>query len=101
MLKNKAELGARRRLIERYSEKALVPMYQAELAVSDLTECMKEMLIEEGVLRFPGFFTLSVEERPERKGFNPKTMEHDTFPPTKVIKLKVARDVKEAVKQGE
>ena len=48
-------------------------------------------------LMFPGFGTFCVVERKERKGRNPQTGDEITIPARKVVKLRVAKMLRDRV----
>ena len=62
-------------LIAKIAEQASISKSSAEQSLNALLEAIQEALASDGKLSLPGFGSLVVEERKERKGHNPRTGE--------------------------
>ena len=71
---------------------------QAEKALSDVLQTIKDLTAQKGGVSFVGFGKFEVKERAERKGHNPQTGAEMTIPATKVVSFKVGKEFKELVK---
>ena len=71
---------------------------QAEKALVDVLQTIKDMTAQKGGVSFVGFGKFEVKERAERKGHNPQTGAEMTIPATKVVSFKVGKEFKELVK---
>ena len=71
---------------------------QAEKALVDVLQTIKDMTAQKGGVSFVGFGKFEVKERTERKGHNPQTGAEMTIPATKVVSFKVGKEFKELVK---
>jgi DNA-binding protein HU-beta len=61
---------------------------------------IREALMEGESVRIPGFGILYIQQRPQRSTINPKTGMRLTLPARRVVKFKVARDLKRQITGG-
>ncbi|MCF0199949.1 MAG: HU family DNA-binding protein [Bacteroidales bacterium] len=80
-------------LIAAVAEKANMTKVDARIALDAMMEVAKEELKKDGKIALVGFGTLSVNERPARKGHNPKTGKAIKIPAKKVVKFKAAANL--------
>lgn len=71
---------------------------QAEKALSDVLQTIKDVTAQKGGVSFVGFGKFEVKERAECKGRNPQTGAEMTIPATKAVNFKVGKEFKELVK---
>lgn len=71
---------------------------QAEKALSDVIQTIKDMTAQKGGVSFVGFGKFEVKERAERKGRNPKTGAEITIPASKTVTFKAGKEFKDLVK---
>lgn len=85
------------------NEIALKTSY-SKTVCSDVVDALREVIMEslmDGIkVKLRGFIDFDVVQRGERKGRNPQTNEVVTFPPARVVKVKLNRTIKDRVKNG-
>lgn len=64
-----------------------------------LVDIFIDALLNEEKIVWKGFMTVEVIERPERQGRHPQTDEVVTFPPSKSIKCKMCKAIKDMVNE--
>ena len=84
-------------LIAKIAEQAAISKSSAESSLNALLEAVQEALASDGKLSLPGFGSLVVEERKERKGHNPRTGETIKIPARKVAKFKPGKALQDSV----
>ncbi len=84
-------------LIAKIAEQASISKSSAENSLNALLEAIQEALVAEGKLSLPGFGSLVVEERKERKGHNPRTGEAMVIPAGKVVKFRAGINLKKQI----
>ncbi|WP_298067691.1 HU family DNA-binding protein [uncultured Mailhella sp.] len=84
-------------LIAKIAEKSSISRVNAEQVLNAMLDAMKETLVAEGRISFPGFGSLLVQERKERKGHNPRTGETITIPASKTIVFRASDNLKKKV----
>ena len=82
------------------TKKDLVQHIAKALEVSPV-EAERRQLLEDTSVILPGIGTLAVTETAARLGRNPHTGQPVPIPPRKTIKLKVSKDLKEAMEPSE
>jgi len=93
---NKAELAAL------LSEKCGTTKKQAEDSLECLTETIVNTIKAGGEVTLTGFGTFSARVRKGREGVNPQNpTEKITIPPTKVVKFKAGKTLKDALKASQ
>lgn len=93
---NKAELAAL------LSEKCGVTKKQAEDTLECLTDTIVSTIKAGGEVTLTGFGTFSARVRKGREGVNPQNPnEKITIPPTKVVKFKAGKTLKDALKASQ
>jgi DNA-binding protein HU-beta len=85
-------------LIDAVADMANSTRNQVEAVINALQETIVNVVQQGDKLVLPGFITVSVSERAERKGRNPATGEEITIEAGKVVKIKAGNKLKEAVK---
>lgn len=80
-------------LINAVAEKAGMTKVEARKAIDAMMAATKEELMNGGKVGLVGFGTLSVSERPQRNGRNPRTNENITIKAKKVVKFKAAANL--------
>lgn len=65
--------------------------------VDAFLQAIGDVLEEHEKLAIIGMFTLSVVQREEKKGRNPKTGEEMTIPASKSVKFKVGKNLKDRI----
>ena len=84
-------------LIAKIAEQAAISKSSAEMSLNALLEAIQEALASDGKLSLPGFGSLVVEERKERKGHNPRTGETIIIPAGKVVKFRAVINLKKQI----
>jgi DNA-binding protein HU-beta len=79
------------------AEKAGVSKKEAKTVMEALNAEIIEVLKSEKKVKLPGLGIFVVKERKARTGRNPKTGETIQIPAKKVVKFRVAKDVKKQV----
>jgi DNA-binding protein HU-beta len=85
-------------LINAVAEKAGLPKVDAKKAVDAVVAAVSEALAKGDKVSLVGFGTLSVVEKGERTGINPRTKETITIAARKVVKFKQGAELTEAIK---
>ncbi len=85
-------------LIAKVAELAELKKTEAEKVVTACLDAIKSILQEDSKLTITGFGTFEVVERKQRKGRNPQTGEEIIIPPSKAVKFKPGKLLKEAIK---
>ena len=80
-------------LINAIAEKAGMTKVDARKAVDAMMEVSKEELKKGGKVALVGFGTMSVNERPARKGRNPRSGETIEVAAKKIVKFKPAANI--------
>ena len=70
---------------------------QAEKALSDVIQTIKDLTAQKGGVSFVGFGKFEVK-RAERKGRNPQTGAEITIPASKTVTFKAGKEFKDLVK---
>jgi DNA-binding protein HU-beta len=84
-------------LAQQLSETLGMTKKDALAAVNCMFSTMENALAQEGTVDIYGFGKFTVNERPERAGFNPATQEKIVIPASKTVKFKVSKALKDAV----
>ena len=84
-------------LIAKIAGSAAISKSNAEQSLNALLDAIQEALATDGKLSLPGFGSLVVEERKERKGHNPRTGEAITIPAGKVVKFMAGINLKKQI----
>ena len=95
--RQKGVLMTKAELIAKIAEQASISKSSAEQSLNALLEAIQEALASDGKLSLPGFGSLVVEERKERKGHNPRTGESITIPAGKVVKFRAGINLKKQI----
>ena len=90
-------------LIETLAEKANLSKKQVEALMDSLLKTIMDTIKKGGEVTLTGFGNFSARVRKGREGINPRTKETITIPPTKVVKFKAGKVLKDTLKdsQGE
>jgi DNA-binding protein HU-beta len=84
-------------LIEEVATRANMTKINANESVSALLDTVSEELAKGSKVNIPGFGSFEVGLRQARDGRNPQTGEKIRIPASKVVKFKVAKQLKESV----
>lgn len=76
---------------------AKLPLSTAVKAIDGLIRIAKEKLAEGEEISIRGFGTLSIANREERKGRNPKTGEEVLIPAHRTLTFKISKEFKETL----
>lgn len=85
-------------LIEKIATEAKIPKAQAAKAVASLVDNIRNSLKSGEKAVLAGLGTFSVKRRKARTGRNPRTGESLQIPERKVVRFKVGKTLKDAVK---
>ncbi len=88
-------------LIDTLAEQAGVSKKQAEDLLDALTDTIMRTIKDGDEVTLTGFGTFSARVRKGREGINPRTKEAITIPPTKVVKFKAGKVLKETLKASQ
>lgn len=86
-------------LVDKMIEKVecLEKKSDAENAVTSIVDVLREALVSDDSVVFPGFGTFKIVERAERKGHNPQSHEPIVIPARKVVKFSPTKKLKEDI----
>ena len=84
-------------LITSLSEKTGLAKNQVNEVLKSLVDSIVDEVKSGGSISLPGLGTYSLNERPARKGRNPRTGEDMDIPASKTMKFKVSKTVKDAL----
>jgi DNA-binding protein HU-beta len=85
-------------LVETLANKANVSKKQTEDLLDALVQTIMDTIKTGGEVTLTGFGTFSARVRKGREGINPRTKEAITVRPTKVVKFKAGKVLKETLK---
>lgn len=85
-------------LVAQIAAKAGLSKVDAKKALDAALAAVVESIAKGEKVSLIGFGTLSVAERPERKGINPRTKEAVVIPAHKVVKFKAGAELAAVVK---
>lgn len=85
-------------LIKMYAEATQQPMGQAKECLERLGDIMAAELLGGGHVPLPGIGRLITKQRAARQGRNPRTGAAVTIPASRVVLLRVGKDLKAALK---
>lgn len=85
-------------LIGSIAAKAGLTKAQAKAALEAAVETVTEQLVKGDKIALLGFGTFGINEKPARKGINPRTKEAIEIPARKVVKFKAGAELAEKVK---
>ena len=84
-------------LIAKIAEQAAISKSSAEQSLNALLDAIQDALAADGKLSLPGFGSLVVEERKERKGHNPRTGEPIAIPEKRAVRFSVVASFDKAM----
>ena len=84
-------------LIAKIAGSAAISKSSAEQSLNALLDAIQDALATDGKLSLPGFGSLVVEERKERKGHNPRTGESITIPAGTVVNFRAGINLKKQI----
>lgn len=70
---------------------------EAQRMVDTVVDAICDAAITDGGVQFTGKFAISVKERAERTGKNPRTGEEITIPASKSLHIKTGKAIKDAL----
>ena len=82
-------------LISKIAGSAAISKSSAEQSLNALLDAIQEALATDGKLSLPGFGSLVVEERKERKGHNPRTGEAIRIEASKTAAFSASKNLKD------
>ena len=88
-------------LIETLAGKANVSKKQAEDLLDALVQTVMDTIKAGGEVTLTGFGTFSARVRKGREGINPRSKSSITIPPTKVVKFKAGKVLKDTLKESQ
>lgn len=80
-----------------YGDTTDANIQQATQFCDTLVDVITDALIEDKKIIWKGFISAEVVERGQRRGRHPQTNEIVTFPPSKSVKCKISKTIKDAV----
>lgn len=80
-----------------YGDTTDANIQQATQFCDTLVDVITDALIEDKKIMWKGFISAEVVERGQRRGRHPQTNEIVTFPPSKSVKCKISKTIKDAV----
>jgi DNA-binding protein HU-beta len=87
-------------LLNAVAERAGVQRRVADQVIGSAVAVIREALMEGESVRIPGLGILYVKQRPQRLAMNPRTGMTITLPARKIIKFKIAKDLKRNLNGG-
>ena len=96
-----ASKSTKKDLVQHIAKALEVSPVEAERVMLVVMRYVRRQLLEETSVILPGIGTLAVTETAARLGRNPHTGQPVPIPPRKTIKLKVSKDLKEAMEPSE
>ena len=92
-----ASKSTKKDLVQHIAKALEVSPVEAERVMLVVMRYVRRQLLEDTSVILPGIGTLAVTETAARLGRNPHTGQPVPIPPRKTIKLKVSKDLKEAM----
>lgn len=86
-------------LVAEIANKASLTKAAAERVLNAFLDSVQHTLVSEKKLTITGFGTFAVEQRKARKGRNPRTGAVLKIPASNVVRFRVGKGLKEAVKK--
>ena len=80
------------------SNRLEIPKVECELVIDTFADIIKEALANGDKIIIRDFLTFEISEYKARKGYNPYTGETEEYAPTRTVKCKVGKAIKEAVR---
>ena len=96
-----ASKSTKKDLVQHIAKALEVSPVEAERVMLVVMRYVRRQLLEDTSVILPGIGTLAVTETAARLGRNPHTGQPVPIPPRKTIKLKVSKDLKEAMEPSE
>lgn len=87
----------KRELVKATAKKLELPVVETERILNTFIDTAIEGLKEEKTLSMRGLFSMTIKEKPERRGINPHTLEPIVIPAHSSIKFKAGRLLREQV----
>ena len=87
-------------LVRAAAERSDMTQKDTEIALTAIIDTIKDVLNAGEKVQLIGFGTFEVVERKEKVGRNPKTNEEIIIPKHNALKFKVAKELKDSVKDG-
>lgn len=84
-------------IINNISNKTGLTKKDCESVIDAFSDEVKNCLVNGDKLIIKGFIGFEVSEHGERVGRNPKTGNVETFPPSKSVRCKISKAIKDAV----
>lgn len=84
-------------LVAKIAQDSQLTQAQAAKALNSLLSTIVDEIKESGSIALAGLGSFTLVNRAERAGFNPKTKEPLRIPPSKTVKFKCAKALKETV----
>ena len=84
-------------LVAKIAQDSSLTQAQATKALNSLLSTIVEEISENGGIALAGLGSFTLVKRAERAGFNPKTKEPLRIPPSKTVKFKCAKALKDTV----
>ena len=96
-----ASKSTKKDLVQHIAKALEVSPVEAERVMLVVMRYVRRQLLEDTSVILPGIGTLAVTETAARLGRNPHTGQPVPIPPRRTIKLKVSKDLKEAMEPSE
>ena len=98
--KDESKIIRKDELLKKVSKRARVPKYECEAILDAFQEIVEESLVDGNDVRIRGFINFELYEYGEREGYNPITGTTEIFDAVKLVRCKVGKPIKDAVKLG-
>lgn len=76
-----------------------IPKNECDKVVETLSEVIKDALANGENVKIRDFVNFEIHEHKARKGYNPYTGETENYAPVRVVKCKIGKNIKNAVKE--
>ena len=87
-------------LVKEISRRIGIPKTECDKVIDAFADVVKDTLADGENIKIRDFITFEISEYKGRKGYNPYTSETEVYDPVRVVKCKVGKNIKNAVKEG-
>lgn len=86
-------------LVKEIAKRLDLPKVECEKVIDTMAEVITDALIDGDKVSIRGFLSFETSELKAREGYNPMSKKMETFEPTRTVKCKVGKPIKEAINE--
>lgn len=86
-------------LVKEIANRLNLPKVECEKVIDTMADVITDALIKGDKVVIRGFLSFETSELKSREGYNPTTGKMETFKPSKTVKCKVGKPIKEAINE--